>query len=773
MPSEPVPVTAELSVDEPAGDTAPPPPFLNVTEQRLVEMTQYCCQKLSEYRAQIGIDLYPIGGATLPILSPIGRIGTFAFLRQCAKCEFDGNYLHRRALGGVFIENGPNGGWSMNIPKRFVLSLASKAEDDLIGSDTFCAVMPDNIQNPQEAKLAKQVESRIQEEISESNLREVLAEAMRVAFAEGERCIKLTYKTDKTQYIGDAEVMIDQETGEPFKTPNGDYVYRKDNVLELVVDVKGNFKRIFGGEELAVDQNGQPAEFIQNRLEKEPSVIMPQQPVFELRQRIPITILHKKGLEADGLFCEDFIYDIFQRRLEDCKVMAHSYDIPVEQIEAEYPNSGYTERRSRLSPTGPMARQSMPIYDAGEQLRVGYADNLINIHETYYRCRVNPTDENESWVFLVIDMTNRLPIYAEYLGNMKMKKPPFVLLRGLRSEPGRAYGVGIYADFRDKNLAIDVTFNRLMLKDSKEGSVTFVNPSMIKEVQEGHKLVIGGKEYYTLNQAYPDEIGPKNPPVFRINLNEIDNYGWEILDKLISSGQLEYGVVSIGELEASDSGIAKGGTATATRNIERTGNILQKSSQRMIAGDILKVLDIAVDLVLENMPSEDIAWVPGQQELATLNRDEIRNLPRNLRLTLTRSKGLEALATNAQATQLVLQYLSLPLSQRKEVRSFFVTQLIALEVPDAEERIKEPTDAEIAAEAQQDPMPDMKRTSTATLKDLGPLTPAERSQILEKEFQVKASPPQEVLQLQASEDAKELAAKQPAQPLRIADKTAA
>ncbi len=525
-------------------------------------------------------------------------------------------------------------------------------------------------------------------------------------------------------------------------------------MLELVIDVQGNFLRLFDGKPLATDKNQQPIEFIQVRLEKEPAVVMPDQPVFQLMQRIPLTIVHQDGLVADGLFTEDFIYDIYQPRLELCKLMAHSYDIPKQEIIDTYPGGGYDQRIANIQTTGPMARASQPILNAGEQMRVGTASDLVNIHETYYRCRVNPTDENESWLFLVIDMTNRLPIYAEYLGNMKMKKPPFRLLRGLRSEPGRAYGVGIYADFRDQNLAIDVTFNRLMLKDSKEGSVTFVNGAMIKEVQEGHKLVIGGKEYYNINAQYPDEIGPKNPPVFRINLNEMDTNGWEILDKLIAGGVLLYGVTDISSLSDVNAPIAKDATATATRNVERTGNVLQRSTQSMMQHDIIGILDDAVDLVLENADDMDLAFTPGENEIATLNREEIRNLPRDIRLTLTRSKGPELIATNAQADQIVQAYYALPLQLRRYTREFKLDQLRALDVADADATLKDPTDEEIAAEAQAQAQAKAPPSEALSIKlsDLGPLAPSERAAALAL-FGIQAASPEEVQQAALQEAA--------------------
>jgi len=359
---------------------------------------------------------------------------------------------------------------------------------------------------------------------------------------------------------------------------------------------------------------------------------------------------------------------------------------------------------------------------------------MVNVHETYYRCRVNEADEHESWLFIVIDFLHRVPVYAEYLGNLKMKRPPFVLLRGVESEPGRAYGVGVYKKFADKNLAIDVWFNRAALKSSKTGSLTFQHEDGWRAEYQGQQLVIGGTEVYKIPANASDQYGPNHPPVFRVNLNEMSDKEFELMEKLIQDGDLSFGVVNAADGAAAN--LNASGTATGVRNIERTGNILQRATEDLMAADIEEVLELVADTVLENLDEETLQWIPGDDELATLNRDEIRNLPRDVRVLLTKAKGEENLATNQQASQIVQDYYSKPLWLRAKIRGFVVQQLKSLFIADADQVIEEPTEEQIAAEQQNQPTgPGQtaggpKETLNIALKDIGPLTPNERTQAL-------------------------------------------
>jgi hypothetical protein len=751
------------------------PNMLGVSDLRLLEITEQACLRLDDCRNQMGLRL---GMA-------MADWGTWAFDRQSARIMYNGNTEYRRYLGRLFEENN----WTLNVPQRIIRMLAAQHAGDLVGADPFCTVMPTQVADPADEKLSKQTELKIQNALAAAKCRAVMAESIRVALTEGERPLKVMWEVDKTQFVGDAVVMVtpkvvnvhangapirpyqEGETlapgetpvvqdagGEPVKTASGQYIFPKDEFLRFYVDQTGQPLALVTQTPPDL-QTGAPAQSapqpppgtagIQLRLKKEPSFIIQQTPTYALVKNLKQTLIHRQGLNVSGLFCEDFIYPINVTSLTDpdCDIMAHCYDEPVSRIERRYKNAGYQMYFTELRAEAKLSQQSQPILENGEFI---YAESrgMTNIHETYYRCAVNDNDEFESWIFLVIDYVKRVPVYAEYLANLKMKRPPFVLLRGVESVPGRAYGAGVYKKFADKNLAIDVWFNRAALKSSKTSSVTFQHEDAWKAEYAGQQLVIGGTEVYKIPANCSEEYGPNHPPVFRVNLNEMSDKEFELMEKLIQDGDLSFGVVNAADGAAAD--LNASGTATGVRNIERTGNILQRATEELMAGDIEELLELAADTVLENMDEESIQWTPGEDELSILSRDEIRNLPRDVKILLTKAKGEENLATNQQASDIVEKYYAKPLWLRKKIRQFTVQQLKSLFIADADEVIVCPTDSEIAAEAQNPTQAESKEMLQMSLKDVIaasgiPLSPTERQQAL-AQFGIEASPAQQPAQ---------------------------
>lgn len=673
-----------------------------IDPERAKIITELACERLTACRTDAGLDSFTADGYWL---SPIGRPGTMMATRQIARYEYAGDFLHRQALGGIFLENN----WSLGTTARFIRLLSAKHADDLVGSEPFFACMPDKIDDPLDVVLAKQTESYVQDAISRSNLGQVLNESIRVALIEGERPIKLTWTVDQTSYPDSATVLVDG-SGQPWLTAKGNYVFEHDRTIDVFVDQFGNFVKALDPK-TDLDQNGQPVvpqgAVLETRLQDEPSFVIPQNPNFQLLDDLDITITHRNGLVADGLFAEDFIYPIFVPRLELADIMAHSYDAPIEELAGKYPDYyknlaklGKDAKAISIAATGAMSTQGQPLFVSGENVRSDGTRYLINVHETYYRCRVNVNDKHDSWLFIAIDYQNRLPIFIEYLGKMKMKRPPFGLLRGLESVPGRAYGIGVSEKFRDRNLAIDLWFNRLALKSSKSGSVTCYDPEAFEETNNGDEMVIGDTRIYRVrSNANPDHpYGPNHPPVWRMNLNEVDEWTMEILEKMVQSGEVEFGIFSAADGSAND--LNASGTATGIKNIERTGNVIQRETENLMAGDITELLDMAVDIVLENMDPNEAKWMPNENAIAMLNQNEIRNLPRDVRLLLTKSKSADGIANAQMIKSTLVEYYGMTPMLQKKVRSSFIQILKDLDVADADDQLHDPTDEEIQAAMQ-------------------------------------------------------------------------
>lgn len=673
-----VPAATEPVAETPA---APPSNLMKViSEVRLNEITRDACQRIQECRNAMGINY---GNGTAQPFS-------WAWHRQVARDEYAGDHEWRKALGGVFMENN----WSLDVAARFVRLLSSKHQNDLIGDDQFMACMPENTEDPAKADLSKQVETKVQKEIGKSNLREVLNEAIRVALTVGESPVKLAYVDDSTVFIGPAVVAVDGNG--PIKTPNGSYIFPKDDwIPDATVQGQARLKKDPAYvDKLEAGPGDQPGQIVyRSRL------------TYKIVEKLEQKLEGKVGLEAATVMTEDLVWDI-NRPFEQADVIAHCYDDVLANVAAIY-NAGFAKSRDgkailnprNLAATGDMSQARQPNQQQGEIYHHSNSTihETINIHETYYKVRVNPGDKFESWLFIVIDYATQMPIYAEYLGNMKMKKPPFAIIRGVESVQGRSYGAGVYKKFADRGLAIDVFFNRLCLKSSKEGSVTFIHEDATQETRAGLDLVIGDKKCYKIPAN--SEYGKDRPPLFRVNLNEIAEYEMELLEKLIQSGMFEFGVTSSADATAEDMPATQ--TATGVRNIERTGNLMQRSTENMQADDIEKVLEIAVDTILENMDPVELAYNPAENQLMQLNRDEIRGIPRDVRLLLTKMRSEESMAANTQAAQIVELYYQKPKWLQKIIRPFNLNQLRTLDVPDSDTVLKEPTDQDIAAEQAQ------------------------------------------------------------------------
>lgn len=677
----------------------------------------------------------------------IAQAGSWLAKRQLARTTYSGKLEHRQMLGGVFGVGGGN--LSLRTMARIISLRAAKQAADIVGSEPFMQAMPAKMGESREGLMAKHVEAKVQHEIAKSNIRLALQEGIRVALCEGERPMKVTWEKDVTQFPDDVEVAIDAD-GSPIITPGGHYIYPNDDTRSVVVDDAGNAIRA-----AATDMDGrpteelQPGESVQVRLKKDPAYIFTSEPVYAMVPNLMQTIVHRDGIHCAGLFAEDFIYPPFVPSLEDpaCDIMVHRYDAILEAVANQYQNAGYIDHRAQFIQSAPLSVQGNANTTAGERSRSTKTQETIAIYETYYRIWMTPPDGGnpyETWLFIVIDATTKLPIYAQHLGKMKMKQPPFFLIRGLESEPGRAYGVGIFDKFNDRDTMIDCWFNRAAQKSSQTNSITCAHADGLEEIKDKRELVFGSTRVYRILAG--SDYGANNPPVFRINLSEMSDKEFELLQTLIQSGEVEFGMTSAADGAAGNDTVSNG-TATAIRSLERTGNVLNESSEALQASDIERGMRIAVDAILENMEPNEMVWVPGEEALATLNRDEIRSLERDVRILITKAKGSDLIEIAIAAKNTIIEYYSLPMVRRKDVRDQFIEILKSLHVPDADDKLREPTEAEMQAEAeaqgQQETAP---ITANIRLSDMDKLTASERRAIFQKYFGIDGASPEELEQ---------------------------
>ncbi len=318
----------------------------------------------------------------------IARGNSWLAKRQLARTSYAGDFKHRQILGGVF---GKGGNLSLRTMSRIISLRAAKQAGDLVGNEPFMQCMPAKITDPDIEKQSKQTEVKVQEEIAGSNARLSLAESIRVALTIGECPVKVTWDNDSTEFPDSAEVAVDG-AGMPLKTPSGQYIYRKDDLISVVVDAQGTNIR-----KAQVDEDGrpmeqlQPGEAIQIRLKKEPAFLFQSAPVWQMMPDLMQTITHREGLHLAGMFTEDFIYPPNVPDLDDsaCDVQVHRYDAILETVARQYENAGYIATR-KLSANAPASKAGTAQLEAGEEQRNTATQETITIHETYYRTWITP-----------------------------------------------------------------------------------------------------------------------------------------------------------------------------------------------------------------------------------------------------------------------------------------------------------------------------------------------------------------------------------------------
>ena len=158
--------------------------------------------------------------------------------RECNQHQYDNDWHWRKALGGIFTFSN----FSLNLSKRYARLMAAKTSDDLVGTDPFFSVMPKEFGNPD---LAKQAEEYVQDQISLSNAKKRIKAAQKTALIRNESVVKMSWVTNDTHFRGPGIVAVGPfryrdssgrdhlfGAGEPVMTPNGDYVFQKDNVID-------------------------------------------------------------------------------------------------------------------------------------------------------------------------------------------------------------------------------------------------------------------------------------------------------------------------------------------------------------------------------------------------------------------------------------------------------------------------------------------------------------------------------------------------------------
>lgn len=680
---------------------------LKLDQVGIDRLVNLALDRIQELRSEMGIEQ---GGSS--------GMGGWAWEREKNQLQYDNSWDWREATNTIFEYSN----FSLNISKRFARLIAARASDDLIGTDPFFSCMP--TEHGGNADLAKQSESYVQDQLSNSNARAAIKEAQKVALIRNEAVVKITFVNNDTHFVGPGIVAVGPfqyradptpdnpqgifnfAAGDPIVTPKGKYIYEKDDIFE------------------------DPSVAKLYRLKKEAKVSFTAAFQFQYFEELNQTLEGYEGIDLRTLDYRDFLCPLKVASIHEADINVHLFDEQWERMKARFKNFAISETYIKAEY---MAGEKQPKLEKGEQESGSKILRIGNYADVYMRCNPyegTPDDLGlESEVWMVIDLNAKKLVWADFLGN-HMKKRPFEVIPGIEKVQNRWYGVGVFETLAHKQLYIDTQFNRVNWKSSKSSSVRFRVKNAVDEWKAGEEIEVGGDKIYNISNPL---FNAQNPPLFAVQLTDIDEHAMALIQLMIQAGSTEIGIV--GPDDGAMAGLETTKLAEGIRSLERTGNLLLKFTETDHAEGIAAILDQCVDVILERMDENEIIYDPETQALFQLNRDEIRRLRESVRLLLTRSRSTETIQTARMVIQLCREYYEAlnPYEQFK-LRGEYVRQLKALETPDADTLLKEVTKEEADGwlEAQKNTPPPMPpKTSIAT--KYPDLERSEQVQVLQRE----------------------------------------
>jgi len=653
---------------------------MKLTKEQLAKLEETTKTRIEELMQEMGLEH-----------SRTIRPDSFLGMRQRYQDSYDGDYSWRKGLGGIFN----NSNFTKGTNKRYVRKTAAKMRDDLLGTSPFFAILPAKagiVGGDSKSKLAQQIEKYIQREVERSNVREGIRMAQKCALIRNEAVAKITYLIESSPYMADAEVLVDQ-TGNPVKTVSGQFIYKDDNFF-----ADPNVEGVF-------------------RLEKEATFQMTEgQYKFQNVPSLKQYRIHYKNVDCRVVDYRSFLCPLTAESVHKADCVVQLMDLPEDQVQEIYGNiDTFKIYQSRLTANDPISGEEAAKEAHGEDEFTAKSAEAVKVPlaEVYRRFDADGDGESEE-IFMVFDMLNNKLIFWDYL-HRHMEKRPFEVIPGIESVPNRWYAVGVFATMEDHGLYIDGQFNRVNVADSKSETVRFRVRNSVRQWKDGNPIVYGGNDTLDVENGYD----AKNPPLFQVNLAQPSEMGMALMREMEQAGDLLWG--SISAQDASASNLNQSKTATGILNLERVGDILIKDAEIDQSVAITAIMGQVVSVLLENLDPIVSVFSEEESSMVSLNREEIRDIEKDIRLLLTRSRSVEQLAVNEKSEAICLRYFQLNPYQQFHLRPLYIFQLKSLEVPDADELLPKVTEQDVAAWQQaQAQKPDQEPKEILNYKDAPP-----------------------------------------------------
>lgn len=619
-----------------------------------------------------------------PLNRDLGPAVTFMGKRRLYELTYQNDVDHRAwTLGGIFAESN----LTVPVSRRICKQSTAKGNEYFFATKPWFAALP---VGEQDRSRADKTDRYLRWKMDKAHLRNELETDIERGFVIGEAVVKTRWRNEVQIFKEPATVLVDEQ-GKDILGADGDFITESDLwVPQVIVDPQTNEPIESGVMVLKRD----------NATAQPPTLIWEQKLVTRQRKIY-------NGPEAKVIHFLDFLCPLEAETVQKADCCIHLYDQSVMDIVDTWrkgtagmgAEESVEQKRKMIELIQTLASSSSQPKSGqdtfGEDMQDYNSLRMANtskgptaaIAECYLRFDADGDGILEE-IMVVLDRQSRTPIFYDYVANITPTgERPFSVIRP-EAVPGRWYGRGAMESFEAIQNVVDLSANRLNLEQSASGRVTFWNPSSVSEGDANPMLKMGKGQTYTLKPGKKAEDALQI--VYLGNPKQQDLF--EMIQFYLQLANNESGVLNANDADASGLDTVK--TATGVRNLTASGNTMFSLFISHMEPGIEDVLQKMVNLVMVNLDETEVYTYfetgengEGSGELVKIAPSQISDMDINVQVLLTRFRGEQVLATSDKAIQVIQTFYAQPYEVQIATRQFFVDQLRALQVSDAEKKI--------------------------------------------------------------------------------------
>lgn len=698
--SQPAPDVAD-TLDPLQPEVAWPSAAYKLTAEQEKRLTEHAFMRLDQLeestgRREVKDENWFRGSATKAFSAAVAESAATWMGKRMAYTMIYENEADWRAyaIGNIFADSN----WLVPISRRVVSQQTARANAYLFGTEPWLAIDQQGIADQQ---LALDSDRWVKHKFKEAWVKSQLEAAVCSAFVRGESVVKHVHSVREDLYEAAMICLVDNDqTGgepQPKLAKDGEVITPDDRWIPDPLNPGS------GREVLARD-----------------GVTPKPAPEFTrwMEMIIPRRIPHYKGPSVGEVYFKDILIPLEAPDVQAADAVIHLYDEAVSTLIDRYARTGQVTE----SGGNPLEDQQRAVaafmklannhgagtdaygVGAATDYRAERPEDVAARHHSTNRARASGPEHRpvakiaECWlrfdanqdgieenILFVVDRETRQPLFYDYVGNVTPTGlRPFTVVR-INPVQGRWYGVGSMQIYEQIQAIVDLTMNRWNLEHSRKGRVDLFRPYNTVEGQSNPDLQLNwGGAYTPLEGKTAKDIIES---VYLDSNRDQDLQG--MLEFWLQLAMNMSGVSHANDLAMAGSDSIK--TATGTLNVEKMGyeqfGQMLSDLEKGVAG----VANAAAELALVNMdPEESFAFFEGQvAAFGVIKRDDLSTVRLNIRLTLTRQRAEQQMASGEKAIELAKGfYIELPPAVQQKLAPLYRQVMRALQIQDADTLIQ-------------------------------------------------------------------------------------